>query len=82
MKFLVTGLIMILALTACASSGAPADAQPPTPEQRTPVGPTSTDVSQPEGAATGALFGRNDDGTFYHGAPDAPVTLIDYSDFL
>lgn len=26
--------------------------------------------------------GRNDDGTYYLGSPDAPVTLIDYSDFL
>ncbi len=27
-------------------------------------------------------YGRNEDGTFYQGAADAPVTLIDYSDFL
>lgn len=26
--------------------------------------------------------GRNADGTFYRGSPDAPVTLFDYSDFL
>lgn len=26
--------------------------------------------------------GRNDDGTYYLGSPDAPVTFIDYSDFL
>lgn len=26
--------------------------------------------------------GRNADGTYFIGEPDAPVTLIDYSDFL
>jgi hypothetical protein len=26
--------------------------------------------------------GRNNNGTFYRGQADAPVTLIDYGDFL
>ena len=56
----------------------------PTPDSRT------THACRPHvhrrlaarGAATGVVYGRNDDGTFFHGSPDAPVTLIDYSDFL
>lgn len=30
----------------------------------------------------GITYGRTDDGAFVQGAADAPVTLIDYSDFL
>jgi hypothetical protein len=82
MKVLVTLSILLVALTACASSEAPAGDEPPTPEQRTPVGPVSTDDTPPESAAAGVMFGRNDDGTFFHGAAGAPVTFVDYSDFL
>lgn len=42
---------------------------------------TTSEASLVE-TAPGVIYGRNDDGTFFHGAPDAPVTFIDYSDFL
>lgn len=70
--FLFIGLL----LAACApavNSGEPT-ATPPTP-----VGQTATEAAPP---AAGVIYGRNDDGTFFHGATDAPVTFIDYSDFL
>jgi hypothetical protein len=42
-------------------------------------------ATQPPTATTapsGPVAGRNDDGTFFYGAADAPLTLTDYSDFL
>jgi hypothetical protein len=47
-----------------------------TPTASIEVLPTSTPT---EVAIT---FGRTEEGAYYHGAVDAPVTLIDYSDFL
>ncbi len=49
----------------------------PEAETITPAAPAPSD------AATDDIeYGRNEDGTFYQGAADAPVTLTDYSDFL
>lgn len=44
----------------------------------------STEVVTVEAANTAepALFGRTEEGALFRGAADAPVTLIDYSDFL
>ena len=63
---------------------------------RGPDGGVVATTSEPEAAATAestptaaaepteeaAFNGRNEDGTFFRGAADAPVTMIDYSDFL
>lgn len=35
-----------------------------------------------ESAGTAITSGRTADGAFFLGAPEAPITLIDYSDFL
>jgi protein-disulfide isomerase len=35
-----------------------------------------------ESVNTAVVSGRTADGAFFLGAPDAPITLIDYSDFL
>jgi hypothetical protein len=69
---------------------------PPTavPTNEPPVEPTAvptdapiteepTEIPTQEPAAeTAVIAGRLDDGAFFLGAPDAPVTMIDYSDFL
>ena len=74
-------LVLLLCLTACS-------AQSPRDEAATSAlpsaGVTPAAVSSPPSIAgdAGIVYGRNDDGTFFHGAADAPVTLIDYSDFL
>jgi hypothetical protein len=79
-------MYVLLVLTAC-STAAPEQTNM-TPEAIIPVetGLTRTAVSptaagQPS-AVGEVLYGRNDDGTFFHGAADAPVTLTDYADFL
>ena len=85
-------LIPLLFLVACGSA-APAE-EPPAPTQP-PVAqpaPSATAASPaPDAAAVADAdaaesitvgYGRNDNGTFFYGAADAPVTLTDYSDFL
>lgn len=44
--------------------------------------PTEVMAVEPTDTAEPALFGRTEEGAFFRGAADAPVTLIDYSDFL
>lgn len=71
-------LILIL-LTACASEPATRESVG-APPAITAAAPTATSVQPPETDQLPA--GRNDDGTYYLGEADAPLTLIDYSDFL
>lgn len=72
-------LIALLA-TACSQPTPDPDATSPVPRPSpTPTPPAET-AAQPAVVFTSG--GQNDNGTFYRGAPDAPVTLIDYSDFL
>ncbi len=85
MKFGSASLVVFLFLLAACSPGAPSieSGSPATP----PEEPVATDsaAAPPATEATavaGVIFGRNDDGTFFHGAADATVTFIDYSDFL
>jgi hypothetical protein len=66
--------LLLLTLAACGSAGSEETAD-------APPAPTLPAVT-PASAVDTVAYGRNDDGTFSYGAPDAPVTLTDYSDFL
>jgi hypothetical protein len=63
----------------------PTDTPPAEPTTIPTTEPTSqpTNVPSEEPAAeTAVITGRTDEGVFFLGAPNAPVTMIDYSDFL
>ena len=54
----------------------------PTTEVEPTMATEPTEVPLTVTSEPGGMNGRNEDGTFYRGAPDAPVTIIEYSDFL
>jgi len=63
----------------------PTDAPPaePTiiPTDAPVIEPTEAPTEEPA-AETAVIAGRLDEGAFFFGDPNAPVTMIDYSDFL
>jgi hypothetical protein len=63
---------VVIPITAEATT-APPSAPEPIPTQ------TAVAVVESEG---GVGHGRTPEGAFYHGDPDAPIAMIDYSDFL
>jgi hypothetical protein len=80
--------LLLTLLAACASGNAPAagNGSPALEGTATARAAQQLATPQPTAVALSAdlvyTSGRNDDGTYFLGEPDAPVTLIDYSDFL
>jgi hypothetical protein len=72
-------MLLLAALVGCAPGVSPAVPAQPTATiaPTVPAGGEATEIAAPE-----VVFGRNDDGAFFYGSPDAPVTLTDYADFL
>lgn len=68
--------------TATAVIPRPSTPAPPTAVPTDPP-PEPTGVPTDEPAPEPAIIaGRTEEGAFFLGSPDAPVTMIDYSDFL
>lgn len=77
------GLILLAACTTAAPAATPTAGETTAPTAAAQESPAATSPPAPAGEEPPAVvFGRTDDGVFFHGAADAPVTLIDYSDFL
>jgi len=78
-RFLYLGLLIAaLIVAACRSKATPEPT--PLPPTETPA-PTVTEVSRPTTAVGEVPMGFTEEGAPYRGNPDAPVTLLEYSDF-
>lgn len=78
-RFLSVVYVLFLAgcMLAPAAPGSNAQSPVPTPGA---LPQAATPIITP--LPTTFAGGQNEDGTFYRGSPDAPVTLIEYSDYL
>src|SRR5690606_7644330 len=75
--------IVVIATETTAAPSATMEVDPQLSETETPAAPTeSTAVVTTTPDAPQVAYGRTAEGAFFHGSPDAPITLIDYSDFL
>lgn len=92
MKKTSTILVILLGalwLAACGSPAEPAAAPPAVEEPPQAAEPAPTSAPVEEAAAVTAPFdvyslpaGVTEEGAFFIGNPDAPVTMSDYSNFL
>ena len=78
-------LIAALIVTACGPKATPAPTASPNPTAK-PLSPTAAVVptatkSAPTVSEAGVPMGFTEDGLPYHGNPDAPVTLVEHSEF-
>jgi hypothetical protein len=64
-----------------AATEPPAAAEPPATTTE-PVTATAALADPSSPTIPLVVYGRTDEGAYFHGAADAPVTLLDYSDFL
>jgi PBP1b-binding outer membrane lipoprotein LpoB len=88
-RFLYAGLLIVaLIVAACSPQATPEPTAKPEPTA-TPVPPTDTpapaatmEVTIPSISTSGEVpMGFTEDGSPYRGYPDAPVTLVEHSEF-
>ncbi len=88
-RFLCLGLLIAaLLVTACSPQATPeptatlAPTAKPLPPTDTPKPAATTEVLIPSiGVGDEVPMGFTEEGAPYHGSPDAPVTLTEYSDY-
>lgn len=86
MKYLTPIFLLLFALAACSPEAAPPTAMPATPipaptlETDETQSETVPDIPAPE--TSEIRMGRTAEGAFYMGNSDAPVKMLDYSNFL
>lgn len=91
--YLLLTLILLTLLAACAGGDAAPDAQSADSEAALPatataraanaaLTPAPAPTESPLGGSQSVPAGRDDNGTYFLGLPDAPVVVIDHSDFL
>jgi hypothetical protein len=83
-RFLYLGLLIAaLVVAACGPTATPEPTATPTPvpPTDTPVPPTDTPVPKATSEEGEVPMGFTEEGAPYRGNPDAPVTLVEYSEF-
>ena len=79
-RFLYVGLLIAaMIVSACSPKATPEPTAKPLPPTDTPA---TTEVLIPSISTSGeATMGFTEEGAPYHGNPNAPVTLTEYSDY-
>jgi len=74
-------LIAALIVAACSPQATPEPTAIPLPPTDTPAPAATTAALGPTGRGGEVSMGFTEEGSPYRGNPDAPVTLLEYSDF-
>ncbi len=82
-RFLCLGLLIAaLIVAACSPQATPEPTATPVPPTNTPAPPATTEVLIPSISGSGEVpMGFTEDGAPYRGNPDAPVTLVEHTEF-
>jgi protein-disulfide isomerase len=82
-RFLYLGLLIAaLIVAACSPQATPEPTATSAPPTDTPATPATTEVLLPSISTSGEVaMGFTEEGAPYRGNPDAPVTMLEYSDF-
>jgi len=82
-RFLCLGLLIAaLTVAACSPQATPEPTATSSPPADTPAPAATTEVLIPSISASGEVpMGFTEEGSPYRGNPDAPVTLVEYSEF-
>ena len=82
-RFLCLGLLIAaLIVAACSPQATPEPTATPVPPTDTPAPAATTEVLIPSISGSGEVpMGFTEDGAPYRGNPDAPVTLVEHTEF-